>query len=393
MQTFYLAQSGPNLVFHADNAQRVYIQSRSLFLTGDGTIVSSASMGAGTVYTVVSDDTTATPEQLRHSTVPRPAGPAASSRRPDRRRRALPPTPPSPTRRVAALAQHDHRRHRLPRGSRPPHLRQGGSHRVVDGRPHPVHHRHPSAGPGGRRRRPASCSGPGGATANRSRPPPWSCCGPSASRPGRRWATSRHLQSDHRPLRRGGQGRPRLGAGVVPRLRLAELRPDGRRPPGQPLARARCWPAPPVTTLAHLPWIPIGVVAGRGGRGRRGRRRRRRRVRPPGPTRWPPTSSGAGPRLGPAPAYRRDPVGLRRAAGRRGDAAVGPGSSAPPTLVERYTYGGRRALRRARSPPPWPSPAAPPGRAGPAPAGSSPPQDRDTASASSNEAPAASSGR
>ncbi len=51
-------------MFHADNAERVYIQSRSLFLTGDGTIVSTSSMGAGTIYTVVSDDSTATPEQL-----------------------------------------------------------------------------------------------------------------------------------------------------------------------------------------------------------------------------------------------------------------------------------------------------------------------------------------
>ncbi len=68
VQTFYLAQSGPNLVFHADDAQRVYIQSRYLFLTGDGTIVSATSMGAGTVYTVVSDDTTASAEQLRRST-------------------------------------------------------------------------------------------------------------------------------------------------------------------------------------------------------------------------------------------------------------------------------------------------------------------------------------
>ncbi len=70
VQTFYVAQSGPNLVFHADNAQRVYIQSRALYLTGDGTIVSSASMGAGTIYTVVSADSTATPEQLRDATVP-----------------------------------------------------------------------------------------------------------------------------------------------------------------------------------------------------------------------------------------------------------------------------------------------------------------------------------
>jgi protein-glutamine gamma-glutamyltransferase len=74
VQTFYLAQSGPNLVFHADNAQRVYIQSRALYLTGDGTIVSAASMGAGTVYTVVSNDTTATEQQLRNATSPLPPG-------------------------------------------------------------------------------------------------------------------------------------------------------------------------------------------------------------------------------------------------------------------------------------------------------------------------------
>ena len=67
VQTYYLAQSGPNLVFHADNAQRVYVQSRALYLTGDGTIVSSTSMGAGTVYTVVSDDITASGPQLRAS--------------------------------------------------------------------------------------------------------------------------------------------------------------------------------------------------------------------------------------------------------------------------------------------------------------------------------------
>ncbi len=70
VQTFYVAQSGPNLVFHADNVERVYIQSRSLFLTGDGTIVSSSSMGSGTIYTVVSTVNTATPAQLEAATVP-----------------------------------------------------------------------------------------------------------------------------------------------------------------------------------------------------------------------------------------------------------------------------------------------------------------------------------
>jgi hypothetical protein len=70
IQTYYLAESGPNLVFHADQAQRVYIQSRSLLLPGDGTIVSSTSMGAGTIYTVVSDDTEANGLQLRQATLP-----------------------------------------------------------------------------------------------------------------------------------------------------------------------------------------------------------------------------------------------------------------------------------------------------------------------------------
>lgn len=65
VQTFYLAESGPNLVFHAENAERVYVQSPSLYLTGNGTIVSANSMGAGTIYTVISQDNTASPEQLR----------------------------------------------------------------------------------------------------------------------------------------------------------------------------------------------------------------------------------------------------------------------------------------------------------------------------------------
>jgi hypothetical protein len=74
IQTFYLAQSGPNLVFHADQAERVYIQSRSLYLTRDGAILSSASMGAGTIYTVVSSTNTPTAAQLQASTATTPTG-------------------------------------------------------------------------------------------------------------------------------------------------------------------------------------------------------------------------------------------------------------------------------------------------------------------------------
>ncbi len=70
IQTFYLAQGGPNLVFHADNAQRVYLQAHTLTVTPDGTITSGTSMGPGTIYTVVSDDTEATPAQLQAATSP-----------------------------------------------------------------------------------------------------------------------------------------------------------------------------------------------------------------------------------------------------------------------------------------------------------------------------------
>jgi len=70
IQTFYLAQGGPNLVFHADNAQRVYVQARSLTVTSDGTITSNTSMGPGTIYTVVSDDTAATSSELAAATDP-----------------------------------------------------------------------------------------------------------------------------------------------------------------------------------------------------------------------------------------------------------------------------------------------------------------------------------
>ncbi len=82
----------------------------------------------------------------------------------------------------------DHRRRRLDR-RRPAHLRQGRRHRAVDVDPRALHHRHPA--PTGRRRRghELPLRQPTAATASRSRRPPWSCCGASASRPARRWGT------------------------------------------------------------------------------------------------------------------------------------------------------------------------------------------------------------
>jgi transglutaminase-like putative cysteine protease len=70
IQTFYLTTGGPNLVFHADNAQRVYLRARAVYVTADGTVASSESMGPGTIYTVVSNDSAATATQLQAATAP-----------------------------------------------------------------------------------------------------------------------------------------------------------------------------------------------------------------------------------------------------------------------------------------------------------------------------------
>ena len=71
IQTFYLTDGGPNLVFHADNAQRIYLQARAVLVTPDGTIASTSTMGPGTIYTVVSNDSAATAAQLQGSTATR----------------------------------------------------------------------------------------------------------------------------------------------------------------------------------------------------------------------------------------------------------------------------------------------------------------------------------
>ncbi len=53
-QTFYLNEAGPNLVFHAANAEEVWFPARHLYVNPYGTIRSGTSMGPGSVYTVLS---------------------------------------------------------------------------------------------------------------------------------------------------------------------------------------------------------------------------------------------------------------------------------------------------------------------------------------------------
>jgi len=99
-QTFYIAQAGPNLVFHAPNAAMVWFPASRLFVGPDGTIRSGTSMGPGSVYTVLSDLDAATPTELEHA---RGSDPAPGAHLPPAvRAQSL--QLPHPYRRAAALA-------------------------------------------------------------------------------------------------------------------------------------------------------------------------------------------------------------------------------------------------------------------------------------------------
>jgi transglutaminase-like putative cysteine protease len=67
IQTFYLVQPGPNLVFHAETTSQVWFPARHLFVDRDGNIRSGTTMGTGSIYTVVSSVSPATPAQLAAS--------------------------------------------------------------------------------------------------------------------------------------------------------------------------------------------------------------------------------------------------------------------------------------------------------------------------------------
>ena len=68
LQTFYLATSGPDLVFHAESAHEVWFPAGSLFQSADGTIVSPIGLGKGAIYTVESDVSSPSPAELRQET-------------------------------------------------------------------------------------------------------------------------------------------------------------------------------------------------------------------------------------------------------------------------------------------------------------------------------------
>ncbi len=65
LQTFYVSSPTANLVFHAESAQELWFPAGKVYVAGDGTIVSPIGLGAGSIYTVDSQVSTATPADLR----------------------------------------------------------------------------------------------------------------------------------------------------------------------------------------------------------------------------------------------------------------------------------------------------------------------------------------
>jgi transglutaminase-like putative cysteine protease len=70
LQTFYIASPTANLVFHAESAQELWFPAGKVYVDSDGTIVSPLGLGAGSIYTVDSQVSTATPAELRADASP-----------------------------------------------------------------------------------------------------------------------------------------------------------------------------------------------------------------------------------------------------------------------------------------------------------------------------------
>ena len=388
VQTFYVAESGPNLVFHADNAERVYIQSRALYLTGDGTIVSSTSMGSGTIYTVVSADNTATPQQLRQATVP--VGPGEDSEgltltqaQKDRYLQL-----PHPYPRVAALAR------RITTGIAPPDDADPHTYDKVEAVEAWMasHIKYttdiPPLAPGADAvtsflfgTRLGYCEQISTATVVLLR---------SLGIPARE--TVGYVPGPYNPITDLYDVQAKDAHAWVqvwfPGYGWQSFDPTAEVPlanpsPGSVLAGTAG------RALVHLPWIPIGIAAAVVVTGFEISRRRRRR-----PPTWAHRIAADLERGGAASGKRRQINETLSAYGRRlaeGDGRFGAGVIGSTQLVERYTYGGlepsadqiaaalafirgyRLAHRRRRRVEPG--------------------QERASASASSNEAPAASRGR
>ena len=101
LQTFYMTQSSPNLIFHADNAAEIWFPARDIFISGGDTIVSPIALGPGAIYTVRSVTDTPTTAQLEADT----GAPTATESPSQARVLQADLTLPHPYPRVQALAE------------------------------------------------------------------------------------------------------------------------------------------------------------------------------------------------------------------------------------------------------------------------------------------------
>jgi protein-glutamine gamma-glutamyltransferase len=76
LQTFYVSSATANLVFHAESADELWFPSGKVYVSSNGTIVSPIGLGSGSIYTVDSQVSSATPAQLRVDDSPDPLPPA-----------------------------------------------------------------------------------------------------------------------------------------------------------------------------------------------------------------------------------------------------------------------------------------------------------------------------
>lgn len=65
LQTFFVASSTPNLMFHAETATQVWFPASGLYQTADGSMVSPIGLGKGAAYTVESAVDVPAPSVLR----------------------------------------------------------------------------------------------------------------------------------------------------------------------------------------------------------------------------------------------------------------------------------------------------------------------------------------
>ncbi len=79
LQTFYVESPTADLFFHADSADELWFPTSSVFFSNDGTIVSPIGLGSGSVYTVESQVTSATADQLRADPSPQTLPPGAQA--------------------------------------------------------------------------------------------------------------------------------------------------------------------------------------------------------------------------------------------------------------------------------------------------------------------------